>query len=335
MDSLFTTILTSWQRLRLSSIEPIFTGLINQTYRVQSSRSPPEKYILQKLHPVFEAEVNKNILAVTNYLASQKFLTPRLIKTDSGALWVLENNVCWRMLSWIEGENLNQLKNPDMAYSAGHLVGRFHKTLFDFQYDYCAVRKNVHDTTGYLKRLAENLKKHPKHAFFKRVSPIALKLLEAAQKIPNLWTLPKRHSHGDLKISNILFEGEKAISLIDLDTLGKLPWPIEMGDAFRSWCNLKGEDQSKSNFDLDIFHAALTGYQEQVWDYWSQPEKDALLDGIKLIPLELCARFMIDIFEDCYWKWDAKRFENRAEHNWVRALGQWTLYEDILTRVVP
>ena len=325
-------ILKAWQRLNTISAEPILTGLINQTYLVKTSTGP---YVLQKLHSVFAPEVNQNILAVTDYLASKNFLTPRLIKTDAGDLWVLENNTCWRILSFIDGQSFDQLQNPDMAYSAGSLVGRFHKTLFDFQYDYCAVRKNVHDTASYLKRLRENLKKHSKHVFFKRVSPIAVKLLEATQKIPDLWVLPKRHSHGDLKISNLLFEGQKAICLIDLDTLGKLPWPIEMGDAFRSWCNLKGEDQSKSNFDLDIYHAALTGYQEQVWDCWTQPEKDALLDGIKLIPLELCARFMIDIFEDRYWKWDSKRFESRAEHNWVRAMGQWSLYEDIIAQVGP
>ncbi|MEI6789905.1 MAG: phosphotransferase [Myxococcaceae bacterium] len=324
-------ILKAWARLNYESIEPILTGLINQTYLVKTQTG---SYILQKLHSVFAPEVNKNILAVTDYLASQNFLTPRLIKTDSGELWVLEeDNSCWRLLSFIEGQSFDQLTSSEAAYSAGQLVGQFHKTLFDFKYDYAAVRKNVHDTPGYLKRLAENLKQHTKHAFFKRVEPIATQLIQQASQIPNLWNLPNRHSHGDLKISNLLFEGEKAICLIDLDTLGKMPWPIEMGDAFRSWCNLKGENQSQSNFDLNIYHAALQGYQEQVWDCWSEPEREALLDGIRLIPLELCARFLNDIFDDSYFSWDIKRFKSRAEHNWVRAMGQWSLYEDILRKL--
>lgn len=326
----FMNILKAWQRLKFDSVEPILTGLINQTYLV---KTPSGSYVLQKLHPIFAPEVNKNILAITDYLASQNFLTPRLIKTDSDDLWVLENNTCWRLLSFIEGQSINQLTGPEAAYSAGNLVGRFHQVLFDFKYDYCALRKNVHNTPVYLKYLSQNLKQYSKHPFFKRVSPIAIQLIEAAKKIPNLWNLPLRHSHGDLKISNLLFKNEQAICLIDLDTLSKMPWPIEMGDAFRSWCNLKGENQTDSRFDLDIYQAALTGYQEQVWNCWSPPEKEALLEGIRLIPLELCARFLNDIFDDSYFSWDTKKFESRAEHNWVRALGQWSLYKDILRKL--
>lgn len=320
-------ILKAWQRLEPELVEPIPVGLINQTYRVQTSNGV---YVLQKLHPVFGPAVNADILAVTDYLASQNFLTPRLIKTNSGDLYAIDGNDCWRMLTHIEGQTFDQINSPDLGYSAGNLVGQFHKTLFNFKYDYQFVRSNVHDTPTFLDRLEKTLAQNKNHAFYNRVSKVGTELIKSARAIPNLWKLPARHSHGDLKISNLIFNSkQEAICLIDLDTLAKMPWPIEMGDAFRSWCNQKGEDQPNSQFDLPIYEAALAGYQEEAWDYWSEPEKDSLIYGIKLIPMELCARFLIDIFEDRYWKWDSDKYSSRAEHNWVRAMGQWTLYEDI------
>lgn len=324
-------ILKAWQRLEPEMIEPIPIGLINETYRVNTTKGV---YILQKLHPIFAPEVNADILAVTDYLASQGFITPRLVKTDSGDLWALEDNQCWRMLTYIEGHTFEQTKNPELAYSAGRLVGRFHKTLFDFKYDYQSIRSNVHNTPVYLERLERNLAQSNSHPFFERVSSIGHKLIKDARLIPDLWKLPARHSHGDLKISNLIFNSkQEAICLIDLDTLGTMPWAIEMGDAFRSWCNQNGENQSNSLFDMPIYEAGLSGYQEEAWKCWTKPERESLIHGIKLIPLELCARFLIDIFEDHYWKWDVEKYETRAEHNWVRAMSQWTLYEDIVRKL--
>ena len=48
--------------------------------------------------------------------------------------------------------------------------------------------------------------------------------------------------------------------MIDLDTLTHMPLPLEMGDAFRSWCNPRGEDHSRAEFRLDLFGAAIRGY---------------------------------------------------------------------------
>lgn len=324
-------ILKAWRRLKPLFVNPIPIGLINQTYRVDTETGV---YVLQKLHPVFSPNVNADIRAVTSYLDAHRFVTPKLIPTDLGELYVLEHNDCWRLLSYVSGITHHKVTHRNLAYSAGRLVGQFHKTLLNFDYQYQAIRSNVHNTPAYLDRLEDNLTKNSEHRYFKQVSQVAIKLINDARQIENLWALPARNSHGDLKISNLLFDNaDQAICLLDLDTLGKMPWAMEMGDAFRSWCNPRGEDQSGSEFDLAIYQAGLSGYQEQVWDLWTETEKNALIDGIKLIPMELCARFLIDIFEDHYWKWDNERFETRAEHNWVRAMGQWTLYEDILRKL--
>lgn len=320
-------VLKYWQHLKPKSAKLISTGFINQTYRIELEKGLA---ILQRLHPVFSPKVNLDILAITDFLASKGFVMPKLVKTDEGELWVIDNNQCWRMLTFMEGHTFDEIQETDAAYSAGQLVGRFHRALLNFKYDYQSVRENLHHTENYLRRLEHNLRANTQHTFYEHVSPIANQILEEARKLPNLWELPLRHCHGDLKISNLMFNSkEEAYCLIDLDTLGKMPWPIEMGDAFRSWCNPNGENQANSVFNLDIYKAALEGYQSQVWKYWKKEERDMLPVAIKLIPLELCARFLIDIFEDQYWNWDPDRFKSRAEHNWLRAQSQWSLFEDI------
>ena len=58
--------------------------------------------------------------------------------------------------------------------------------------------------------------------------------------------LPERIIHGDLKLNNIRFDetGNKAIAIVDLDTLGVSKIVIDIGDAIRSWCHKLMEEKT-------------------------------------------------------------------------------------------
>ena len=73
----------------------------------------------------------------------------------------------------------------------------------------------------------------------------------------------------------------KGLCLIDLDTLGPLPWPVEMADAFRSWCAPCQEDDPDAYFDLVLFESALKGYFSTMASLWTQEEKAALVPRSK------------------------------------------------------
>lgn len=47
--------------------------------------------------------------------------------------------------------------------------------------------------------------------------------------------------------------------IVSLDTVGRMPLHREFGDAWRSWCNPGGEDQTAATFDMDVFAASLAG----------------------------------------------------------------------------
>jgi Ser/Thr protein kinase RdoA (MazF antagonist) len=304
-------------------------GLINRTLLVDGAAGP---VILQRLHPVFAGTVNEDIEAVTAHLAERGLLTPRLLRTDDGALWVEgEDGRPWRALTYVEGASFDRIPSPAIASEAGRMVARFHAAVADLRHDYRHVRAGVHDTARHLSTLREAVEAHVDHRLFAEVAPLARALLEAADRLPDLSGLPARHAHGDLKISNLLFRGERAACLVDLDTLGRMIWPFEMGDALRSWCNGAGEDEPSAAIQVPLFAAALGGYGAvaRPASLLTDDEASAIVDGLATICLELSARFLADALRESYFGFDPARFPGRGEHNLVRARGQLALYRSV------
>jgi len=141
----------------------------------------------------------------------------------------------------------------------------------------------------------------------------------------------ERVIHGDLKISNLLFEAEsppgadRARALIDFDTLLRAPLWGEWGDAWRSWCNRRGEDESEAQFDLTIFEASLRGLARSGRTAIDEAERASLAHSVERIALELATRYATDALEESYFAWDAARFETASAHNRTRCEGQLSL----------
>jgi len=279
---------------------------------------------------VFDAEVNLDIAAITQRLADEGVETPRLIPAADGALWVTVDEGVWRALTFVPGQSYNKIEEPNLAREAGSLVGRFHRVLADFDHRYHFTRGNVHDTSAHLGILHSALAGHGDHPLHARVSDLADGLLRAAEKLPDLSHLPSRHAHGDLKISNVLFDQARhAVCLVDLDTLSQMIWPLEMGDALRSWCNPREEDEPPARFQLELMDAALQGYALATPEFLTAGEKQALVAGLAQICLELAARFLGDALNERYFGWNEKRYPRRGEHNLVRARAMWELYQSV------
>ena len=131
--------------------------------------------------------------------------------------------------------------------------------------------------------------------------------------LPDLPLTRERLVHGDPKISNFIFDPDtdEAIGLVDLDTVASMPIVLELGDAFRSWCNPLGEDTTETTFSLPFFHAAIGGYARGAPGLLSEDEWQALPDATLTIALELAARFAADALQESYFGWDTARFEER------------------------
>jgi Ser/Thr protein kinase RdoA (MazF antagonist) len=310
------------------AVESITGGLINATYVVRVGGQAVA--VLQRLHPIFGAEVNLDLEAVTNHLAARGVETPRLLRTLDGRAWCEHEQRVWRATTWVEGESVAAVPDPEWARVGGELVGQFHRAVADLSYEYRFVRSGVHDTQLHLARLRACIDSGAvsgSGAGDPNVLVLGHEILAAATQLPELPTQPKRHIHGDLKISNLLFRRYpiRAVALVDLDTLGHGSLAFELGDAMRSWCNPHGEDAGQVRFDISIFATAIAGFREVADSILSDAERTSVGVGLETVCVELAARFAVDVYEDRYFGWDPTRFESRRAHNLVRARGQLAL----------
>jgi Ser/Thr protein kinase RdoA (MazF antagonist) len=308
-------------------------GLINFTWVA----GEPPRYVAQRVNSLFAPQVHDDIEAVTAHLAARGLATPRLVRTDDGALCARDGEeAVWRVMDYIPGSTHHRVSSPGLARAAGALVARFHRAVDDLEHVYRHVRPGAHDTPLHMKRL-EAAGAHDTPLHMKRFDAagaqeegraVADAILEAWRTWEGKLDLPVRHCHGDLKISNLRFSpAGEGVCLVDLDTLALLPLDVELGDAWRSWCNPVGEDGAEARFDLEIFAAAVDGYREV--RPFSAEEREALGAGVERIALELAARFCLDVFEDRYFGWEPARFGSRVEHNLHRARAQLALARSV------
>jgi Ser/Thr protein kinase RdoA (MazF antagonist) len=160
------------------------------------------------------------------------------------------------------------------------------------------------------------------------VAAVARGVEQAFAALPPAPRVPRRIIHGDLKFNNVLFAGEggaaaeRAVAVIDLDTLVHLPLWMELGDAWRSWCNRAGEDEPEAEFDRELFRVALEAYLGSGSLELDAQEHASLRDAVERMALELAARFAADALRESYFGWDPQRFDSCGHHNLVRARGQ-------------
>jgi Ser/Thr protein kinase RdoA (MazF antagonist) len=329
--------------------EPVTSGLINRTFLVRDAARPDAPVaVLQRLHPVFAAEVNLDIEVVTAHLAASGMETPALVRTTAGARWHVQPGGVWRALTYLPGTTLHRIDDPETARAAAELVGRFHRALDPLAHDYAFARAGVHDTAAHLAKLREGVESAARAAERAVTTPggrgdedaellragraLGHDILQAAASLPDLPALPARHTHGDLKISNVLFfpgDPRRARCLVDLDTLGRQTMAYELGDALRSWCNPRGEDETEARLDEAIFAAAMAGHRSGAGDLLTAAERASIVPGLETVCVELAARFCADVFDDAYFGWDAQRYPSRRAHNLVRARGQLSLARSV------
>jgi len=287
--------------------------------------------VLQRLNPIFSAEVNIDIAAVTEHLVKKGVLTPRLVPTANGSLWLEHEGVVWRVLTRIDGVCRDALESPQQARAAGRIVAEFHRAVGDFRHEFRHRRVGVHDTPRHLRALRAALVEHRSHRYYDAIAPLAERVLEAAAELPPLPATPERVVHGDPKISNLLFaaDADRALCLIDLDTLSRMPIALELGDAIRSWCNPATEDAASARFVRPFFDAAIAGYAEAAHGFLTTAESGAIPRGALTITVELAARFCADALRESYFGWSPQRYESASAHNQARVRGQLKLAEGI------
>jgi serine/threonine protein kinase len=140
--------------------------------------------------------------------------------------------------------------------------------------------------------------------------------------------IPVRITHNDTKFNNILFdENDKALCIIDLDTVMPGYVHYDFGDAIRTAANVAAEDEkdlSKVKMDISLFEAYASGYLSETMDTLNNIEKEYLAFAPCLITYIQALRFLTDYIDgDNYYK------ILHEHHNLQRAKAQLKLVESM------
>ena len=304
------------------TVTPVRSGLLHATYRVVTVGGD---FVVQRLHAAIPDSAVDDMRMVTAYLVSCGLQVPSLVPTLDGRPFARDmHGGRWRVYPWLPGHVVESVLDSAMAREAGRLVGLLHKHLAACDYLPQGSIPHFHDPDFVLTEL-QNV--HPQLP--DEVRRIADDILAT---LPSLIVAdePPQLIHGDLKISNLVFDDlGHAVGIIDFDTLLRHARAIDLGDAFRSWCNRTSEDDPEATFDVAFFEAAASGYAAGFGMTSGPLERARHLRATRQITLELTARFLIDVVHDTYFGFDAARYPHRRAHNVARARGQYHLAQTI------
>ena len=323
----------------IDALEPLGQGNINDTWRVTLAGG--RRLVLQRLHPhVFPdvAAVMGNMQVVTTHLGrsvAPGFIFFRLVAAPDGRTYSIDaSGCCWRLLTYLDQtRTLAILTTPAQAETVGDLLGLFHLLTADLDPGLLAdPLPDFHVTPRYLERYDAVCRNSVWSG--DRQESLCREMIETmrptASLLEDAWDrLSRRVIHGDPKAANFLFAAkeDRAVSLIDLDTVKPGLTLHDLGDCLRSCCNLLGEQQTDPEaaaFAPEMFQGLMTGYLRRAAHLLTPADRELLIAAAALISFELGLRFFTDHLEgDRYFK------VNRPGDNLRRALVQLYLNRSI------
>ena len=141
--------------------------------------------------------------------------------------------------------------------------------------------------------------------------------------------LPLRVTHNDTKVNNVLLDRntEKAVCVIDLDTVMPGLLAYDFGDAIRvGACSAAEDEQNLDLIHLEMpkYRAFARGFLSQLKGMLSRDELLSLEAGARIMTLENGLRFLADHLKgDVYFK------IHRPGQNLDRARAQFALFRDM------
>lgn len=260
----------------------------------------------------------------------------QVVKTkDNCLLFVDQTGGHWRTYHFIDNvRTFSTIENEKQARLLGDAVGQFQLQLSDFD------GTTLHETIPHFHDMAlryEQLEKAKEVNFNNRLVHVKneLEFLASNRERGNILyenmmngTLPTRVTHNDTKINNILFslDGQKALCVIDLDTVMPGTILFDTGDMIRTATTTAAEDEinlDKVECDVTLHKALITGYLSKA-HFLTSLETELLVESGRNLTQIMAVRFLTD-----YLNGDVYYYTNRDDHNLIRARNQIKLMQDM------
>ena len=334
------------------SCEPYGSGLINRTYvAVYNEGGKRVRYIVQRINTNLFKNVDglmNNIKIVTEFNRAEivkrggdpnrESLT--LVPTENGGTYFrTEEGDCYRVYVFIENaKGYDVVEKPEHFYESAVAFGKFAMLLDRF--DSSKLFEVLPDFHNTVKRF-DNFKKSLEADKFNRAKDVkkeigfALEREKITHTIVDLLAsgkMPSRVTHNDTKLNNVLIDTrtDKAVSVIDLDTM--MPGSIcyDFGDSIRFGCNPCLEDTPETEkviFNMPLFETYTKGYLSVFGDTITDIERKNLPMGAILMTYECGIRFLTDYLDgDVYFR------KTREGQNIDRTRTQFKLVSDMEKR---
>jgi len=328
--------------------KPFGSGHIHDTYKISTQGESSPGYILQRINTtVFRDVINlqRNIEIVTNHIRTKLAAMPgsdinrqclKLIPACNGTtLHVDDEGDYWRMFLFIMNHrNYDMVNSEAIAFEGGRAIGGFVSLLADLPGN--SVAETIPDFHNAEKRI-ENFKKSLTEDKAGRASEIIEETTEILSrseemkiilKLGSEKKIPLRITHNDTKINNVLLdENDKALCVIDLDTVMPGYVHYDFGDAIRTAGSTAAEDEtdlSLVSISLPYFEAWTRGFLGETKGILTDTEKKYLSFSPQLITYLQAVRFLTDYLDgDVYYK------TKTPHHNLQRAQTQLQLLKSM------
>lgn len=328
----------------IATIRPLKLGHINDTFIFKTVDS--KKYVLQHINnDVFKniPELMDNVSRLLSHVnkklegikSSDRY--PKIIPTlEDKSFYIDDSGEYWRIYTYVlHTASFQKCESVENAYEAASCASRFQMYISELENkDFFETIPLFHNLPNrYLqfhKALSED--RFDRASTAKEIINFCLEREKFKDKITKLIEskkIPLRVIHNDLKFNNILFDKttNKAVSVVDLDTVMSGTLLYDFGDLVRSASVKADEDEKDLNkvfMDINLFEALLKGYTENLKDLFSQEEKDLLYYAPRNLTFTIGLRFLTDYLNgDKYFK------IQYATHNLDRARNQFAVVKSM------
>jgi hypothetical protein len=311
----------------IAEIKPFGSGHIHETFHIRTLPDTVDDYILQKINVhVFRDPdaVMQNLRIVTAHIRAKlerepgvdlkrELLTPVWLKNGE-LMYTDPSNEVWRCFVYIPNhKSYDRAVHANQVYEGGRAFGKFLFYLSDLPVELIRVTiPDFHNLAWRLQQFSDSIKSGLPQRI--RETDHEIKLLQVRteemltiRKLSLEGKIPTRIVHHDTKINNVLYTtDDKALCVIDLDTVMAGNVHDDFGDAIRTFTNTGEEDDlnlDKVTMNIRYFEAFARGFLEVAGAMLNPVEKEYLALSARMITYMQSLRFLADYLNgDIYYK---------------------------------
>ena len=335
---------------------PCGNGRINKTFKIETIDANDKKheYILQKINTNLFKDPDslmRNIELVTEFVKKSALENGsamdvlNIIKTYDGKNYFKDYyGNAYRVYDYIKNSRSidSCADNPSLFCECGKIFGEFQNMLRNFDATQLTETiPNFHNTHKRFVAFVDAVNSCKDKDRLEKAQDAIYGYYSLAKKY-NLaneicdqlknGVLPLRVTHNDTKLNNVAFDknSNRALAVLDLDTVMPGAVCYDFGDAIRFGCNTEDEESTDFEaigFNEELFREYVKGYLSTAHEFLTEAEVASLPKGALTMTFECGMRFLTDYLED-----DVYFGSKYEDNNLNRAINQLTYLNKLIEK---